>query len=63
MVRLLNQFKHLIKDESGPTAVEYAILLALLVAVIITGVLTTGQLQNEMWTDTATDMENAINGN
>ncbi len=62
MRKLNRQLKQFLKDESGPTAVEYAVLLALLVAVIITGVLTTGNLQNEMWIDTASDMESAING-
>ncbi len=48
------------KDESGPTSVEYAIMLALIVAVCITGILTTGELQQQMWFDTASDMETAI---
>jgi len=62
MRSLKKRFKHLLTDESGPTSVEYAILLALLVAVIITGVLTTGNLQNQMWTETASDMGTAIGG-
>jgi pilus assembly protein Flp/PilA len=36
----MNTFKHLIKDESGATAIEYG-LIAALVAVVIIGVLTT----------------------
>ena len=62
MSKLVTRLKHLFTDESGPTSVEYAILLAVLVATIIGGVLTTGQLQNQMWTDTASDMGTAIQG-
>lgn len=50
-----------LSDESGPTSVEYAIMLALIVAVCITGILTTGDLQQQLWSDTASDMESAIN--
>ncbi len=58
----LQNAKRFLSDESGPTAVEYAIMLALIVGVIIGTVLTTGQLQNQLWIDSADRMNQAISG-
>ena len=35
---MLNLFKKFLRDEDGPTAVEYAVMLALIVAVCIASV-------------------------
>ena len=39
------------KDEEGATAVEYAIMVALIAAVIITAVTTIGQRSNQAFTN------------
>lgn len=57
---VLQNTKRFLSDESGPTAVEYAIMLALIVGVIIGTVLTTGQLQNQLWLDSADQMNEAM---
>ena len=46
-----------IKDESGPTAVEYAVMLALIVVVCITAITTLGTNANA----TFTKVGNAVN--
>jgi pilus assembly protein Flp/PilA len=40
-----------LKDEEGATAVEYAIMVALIAAVIITAVTTIGQRSNQAFTN------------
>lgn len=42
MPRLLASAKQFFIDESGPTAVEYAVMLALIVVVCITAITTLG---------------------
>jgi pilus assembly protein Flp/PilA len=38
-----------LRDESGPTAVEYAVLLALILGTIIIGVSAFGNAQDSYW--------------
>jgi pilus assembly protein Flp/PilA len=47
-----------LKDESGPTAVEYAVMLALIIVVCITAITTLGNNANT----TFTTVGNAIQG-
>ena len=47
-----------VKDESGPTAVEYAVMLALIIVVCITAVTTLGSNANK----TFTSVGNAVGG-
>jgi pilus assembly protein Flp/PilA len=42
MCKLLASAKQFLSDESGPTAVEYAVMLALIVVVCITAITTLG---------------------
>jgi pilus assembly protein Flp/PilA len=46
-----------LKDEDGPTAVEYAVMLALIVVVCITAITTLGTNANQ----TFTTVGNAVN--
>ena len=43
-------------DESGPTAVEYAVMLAMIIVGCISAILSTGDVQQAMFSNTATDM-------
>jgi pilus assembly protein Flp/PilA len=43
MSHLIKKVKQFLSDESGPTAVEYAVMLALIIVVCITAVTTVGQ--------------------
>jgi pilus assembly protein Flp/PilA len=42
MKKVLNTVVSFVKDESGPTAVEYAVMLALIIVVCITAVTALG---------------------
>ena len=52
MKRLLR----LLRDESGPTAVEYAVMLALIIGVCIGAVGFFGSTANGSWTDTSSKL-------
>jgi len=42
MTTLLARFKQFLRDEDGPTAVEYAVMLALIIVVCVTAITTLG---------------------
>lgn len=48
-----------LKEEDGPTAVEYAVMLALIVVVCLTAVKAIGTNANEKFNATATGIANA----
>ena len=45
-----------VKDESGPTAVEYAVMLALIIVVCIAAVITLGQNASTTFANVATQI-------
>jgi pilus assembly protein Flp/PilA len=47
------QLRRLIRDESGPTAVEYAVMLALIVVVCLTAIKTVGTNAKTTFTNVA----------
>jgi pilus assembly protein Flp/PilA len=49
-------------SEDGPTAVEYAIMLALIVIVCLTAIQSIGQNANSAFEDIAADLNNARTG-
>lgn len=49
--RLIRQAVHFLKNEDGPTAVEYAVMLALIIVVCIVAITTLGQSANEVFRD------------
>ena len=52
MVRtVLRQTVEFLRKEDGPTAVEYAVMLALIIAVCVVAVTTIGQNTNEIYTN------------
>jgi pilus assembly protein Flp/PilA len=46
MKNLMNSVVHFLQDESGPTAVEYAVMLALIIVVCITAITALGTNAN-----------------
>ena len=52
-------FRRLLRDEEGPTAVEYAVLLALILVAIMAGIGTLGSQTGGMWGNTDTQLSNA----
>ena len=53
-LRLIKKF---LRDESGPTAVEYAIMLALILAVVIASIGMVGTEANELFEHSADSMD------
>lgn len=52
-----NQFWKFLKDESGPTSVEYAVMLALIIAICIVAITALGQNQSDMWDEMVIELE------
>lgn len=55
----MNQVVRFLQDESGPAAVEYAVMLALILAVIIGAVVTLGQGNGGMWASNGSALQAA----
>jgi pilus assembly protein Flp/PilA len=53
MRNLTNAVVSFLKDESGPTAVEYAVMLALIIVVCITAITTLGNNANSTFANVA----------
>jgi pilus assembly protein Flp/PilA len=49
MSRILREVKRFWKNEEGPTAVEYAVMLALIILVCYTAISTFGESTNSMF--------------
>jgi pilus assembly protein Flp/PilA len=49
--RFVREAVHFLKEESGPTAVEYAVMLALILVAIFAAVTSIGTTTNEMYGD------------
>ena len=48
---LINRTKGFLKSEDGPTATEYAVMLALIIIVALTGISLLGTKVNQIFTD------------
>ena len=53
MRQWLIQVERFLKNEDGPTAVEYAVMLALIVVVCITAITTLGSNANKVFSNVA----------
>jgi len=53
MSKVLAQLQAFLHDEDGPTAVEYAVMLALIVVVCITAITTLGNNANSTFSNVA----------
>ena len=53
---LQKQFGRLVHDEDGPTAVEYAVMLALIVIVCLTAIRSVGTNANATFTSVAAEL-------
>ncbi len=62
MKNLLNKVQRFIKSEDGPTAVEYAIMLALIVIVCLTAIQAVGTNARSTFENIATDLGTVSSG-
>lgn len=62
MKSVLTKVQRFLKSEDGPTAVEYAIMLALIVIVCLTAIQAIGTNASAAFTDIASDLDAARTG-
>ena len=60
MVQKIFQF---LKSEDGPTSVEYAVMLALIIGMCIAAIALAGGPVEAFWTDSSDEFSNAVNTN
>ena len=58
VIRRLSASFH--RDECAATAVEYAVMLALILIAAIAAILNTGDVQRELWFSTSDSVESAV---
>jgi pilus assembly protein Flp/PilA len=61
MKKFVSKVQHFLKSEDGPTAVEYAIMLALIVIVCLTAITNVGTAANSAFQNIATELEGLPN--
>jgi pilus assembly protein Flp/PilA len=62
MQNFVSKVSRFLKSEDGPTAVEYAIMLALIVVVCLTAIQAVGKNASATFTDIATDLNDSRTG-
>jgi pilus assembly protein Flp/PilA len=58
----MHRFLRFVRDESGPTAVEYAVMLALIIGVCIGAVGFFGSTASGSWEDTSDKLSSSMSG-
>jgi pilus assembly protein Flp/PilA len=61
MKKFVSKVQHFLQSEDGPTAVEYAIMLALIVIVCLTAITNVGTAANSAFQNIATELEGLPN--
>lgn len=54
------RIQRFLQDEDGPTAVEYAVMLALILLAVIGAVTAVGNSTSELWQDNTTRIQEAM---
>lgn len=62
MKNILSKVQRFMKSEDGPTAVEYAIMLALIIIVCLAAIQSVGTQANSAFQDIAGDLKDARSG-
>ncbi len=60
---IIQRLRRLVPDESGPTAVEYAVMLALVIAVCLGSVRLVGTNSNSVFNSAAKALDSKTDGN
>lgn len=60
MISKLNKIYSFLKEEDGPTAVEYAVMLGLIIVTCIAAVLAVGAATNDLFGDSLSKMTSAF---
>ena len=56
-----DRLRHFLADESGPTAVEYAVMLAMIITVCMVAITAVGQQTLRLWQSNETGLSSAFN--
>ena len=56
-----NRLRRFLADESGPTAVEYAVMLAMIITVCMAAITSVGQQTLRLWESNETGLRSAFN--
>ena len=56
MNRFAQRIRHFLTSEDGPTAVEYAVMLALIIAVCVAAITAVGSQTSAQWNNIATQV-------
>ncbi len=56
-----DRLRHFLADESGPTAVEYAVMLAMIIFVCMASIGAVGQQTLRLWQSNETGLSSAFN--
>ncbi len=62
METMLNRIRNFIQSEEGPTATEYAVMLALIIVVALVAIQTLGQNVSSTFNNTATKIGTGTGG-
>ena len=57
---IVKKIRYFLTDEEGPTAVEYAVMLMLIILICITGVQAVGRNTSDMFVDSNNKMNDAF---
>lgn len=57
---ITSSVRNFFRDEDGPTAVEYAVMLALVLMAVIGAINSVGNSTSAMWQDNATQISEAM---
>lgn len=56
---MLSHLHRFLKDESGPTAVEYAVMLALILVVLMSAITAVGNSTSGLWSSDVSQIQTA----
>ena len=62
MQKMMNKIRNFIRSEEGPTATEYAVMLALIIVVALVAIQTLGQNVSTTFSNTATKLNTTGGG-
>ena len=57
----MTKLRRFFTDETGPTAVEYAVMLAMVIMVCLAAITAVGQQTAQLWGDNNTQISSAMN--
>ena len=58
---MIRHFKKFLREEDGPTAVEYAVMLAMILLACLGAVATVGLETKDLWDNNSSGLQSAFN--